>query len=327
MDNKEIINILREYGIDGFSDKTEIDSTNGDDYRLNVIIDKKYVLRINNAVMTEERLASIDRLVEKYRRIGVLAPRLFKNKEGDYLSAHGDHVCYVSEYLDYPLWEEKEDETDVETIRKEVLRSIGRLSKKYSNEDLSDVMSMWSIIDLAPLDVDVDEKQENLDLLVENLKGLGETELAHEVEAFNDSARERIRALYKDLPRCVIQGDLNASNILIEDGHFVGLIDFNMAGTEVNVNHFCCETNEEITEEDFAEKDADEVYENWKREQQEMLDVILSEYQLNDLEKKAIEDYRRICRISMYPNVMSFIEYLKRDKEKTIKILRRIISD
>ena len=327
MDNKEIINILREYGIDGFSDKTEIDSTNGDDYRLNVIIDKKYVLRINNAVMTEERLASIDRLVEKYRRIGVLAPRLFKNKEGDYLSAHGDHVCYVSEYLDYPLWEEKENETDVETIRKEVLRSIGRLSKKSSNEDLSDVMSMWSIIDLAPLDVDVDEKQENLDLLVENLKGLGETELAHEVEAFNDNARERIRALYKDLPRCVIQGDLNASNILIEDGHFVGLIDFNMAGTEVNVNHFCCETNEEITEEDFAEKDADEVYENWKREQQEMLDVILSEYQLNDLEKKAIEDYRRICRISMYPNVMSFIEYLKRDKEKTIKILRRIISD
>ena len=327
MDNKEIINILREYGIDGFSDKTEIDSTNGDDYRLNVIIDKKYVLRINNAVMTEERLASIDRLVEKYRRIGVLAPRLFKNKEGDYLSAHGDHVCYVSEYLDYPLWEEKENETDAETIRKEVLRSIGRLSKKYSNEDLSDVMSMWSIIDLAPLDVDVDEKQENLDLLVENLKELGELELAHEVEAFNDSARERIRALYKDLPRCVIQGDLNASNILIKDGHFVGLIDFNMAGTEVNVNHFCCETNEEITEEDFAEKDADEVYENWKREQQEMLDVILSEYQLNDLEKKAIEDYRRICRISMYPNVMSFIEYLKRDKEKTIKILRRIISD
>ncbi len=61
------------------------------------------------------------------------------------------------------------------------------------------------------------------------------------------------------------------------------------------------------TEEDFAEKDADEVYENWKREQQKMLDVILSEYQLNDLEKKAIEDYRRICRISMYPNVMSFI--------------------
>ncbi len=327
MENKDIIDILKEYGIDGFSEKKEVDSTNGDDYRLNIIIDKKYVLRINNAVMTEERLASIERLVERYRSIGVLAPHLFKNREGNYLTVHGDHVCYVSEYLDYPLWEEKENETDAETIRKEVLHSIGKLAKRFSNEDLSDVMSMWSIIDLAPLDVDVDEKQENLDLLVEKLNESGEQELAHEVEAINDSVRRRIKAIYKDLPRCVIQGDLNASNILIDDGHFVGLIDFNMAGTEVNVNHFCCETNGEISEEAFAKKDSDEIYETWKIEQQEMLDVILSEYQLNDLEKKAIEDYRRICRISMYPNVMSFIEYLKRDKEKMIKILRRIISD
>ena len=134
------------------------------------------------------------------------------------------------------------------------------------------------------------------------------------------------KAIYKDLPRCVIQGDLNPSNILIEDGHFVGLIDFNLAGTEVNVNHFCCETNGEIYEADFANKNADEIYENWVREQGELLDVILSEYQLNELENTAIDEYRRICRISMYPNVMSFIEYLKRDKEKMIKILRRIIS-
>ncbi len=85
MDTREVLNILREYGIDGFSEKNEIDSTNGDDYRLNIIIDKKYVLRINNAVMTEERLASIDRLVGRYRNIGVLAPRLFTNREGNIL--------------------------------------------------------------------------------------------------------------------------------------------------------------------------------------------------------------------------------------------------
>lgn len=35
MDTREVLNILREYGIDGFSEKNEIDSTNGDDYRLN----------------------------------------------------------------------------------------------------------------------------------------------------------------------------------------------------------------------------------------------------------------------------------------------------
>lgn len=351
MDNQEILDIIRGYGIDGFSEKNEIDSTHGDDFRLNIIIDKKYVLRINNAVMTEERLDSIDRLAERYRSIGVLTPRLLKNKSGNYLTTHADHVCYVSEYMDFALLAENEEETDEEpndetnketneeinealndenveeTIRKEVLQSIGRFSKLFSNVDLSEVMSMWSIIDLAPLDVDIDEKQENLNLLIKYLNENGELELAQEIEQFNDTVRERIKSVYKELPRCVIQGDLNPANILIKDGHFIGLVDFNLAGTEVNVNHFCCETNEEIHEEDFAEKEADVIYEEWIKEQQTMLDVILSEYPLNDMEKTAINDYRRICRISMFPNVMSFIEYLKRDKEKMKTILRRIISE
>ncbi len=327
MDKREIRDILREYGICAFSEWSGIDSTNGGDYRLNIVVDKKYVLRINSMVMTEERLASIDRLSERYRSIGVLAPHLFKNRAGKYLTAYGGRVCYVSEYLDCPLWAEVGEETDPESIRKEVLQMVGRFSRKFSDTDLSDVMSMWSVIDLAPLDTAVDEKQENLDLLTEKLTELGEAELAHEIRAFNDRVRERIKAVYKSLPRCVIQGDLNPSNILVKNGRFIGLIDFNMAGTEVNVNHFCCETNGEIPEDAFSTKHADEIYENWVREQREMLDVILSEYQLNDLEKQAIGDYRRICRISMYPNVMSFIEYLKRDKEKMMKILKKILTD
>lgn len=32
---------------------------------------------------------------------------------------------------------------------------------------------MWSIIDLAPLDADIDEKQDNLNLLVQALRDAG----------------------------------------------------------------------------------------------------------------------------------------------------------
>lgn len=39
-------------------------------------------------------------------------------------------------------------------------------------------------------------------------------------------------------------------------------------------------------------------------EKQEALDIILTEYTLNEPEKEAIGYYRSICRISMYPNVM-----------------------
>jgi len=44
---------------------------------------------------------------------------------------------------------------------------------------------------------------------------------------------EKIKKVFNELPRCVYQGDLNSSNALHQDGRFAGLIDFNMAGTDV----------------------------------------------------------------------------------------------
>lgn len=80
-----MIRYLENYGITSVTTFEVIDSTNGNDLRWNVIIDKKYVLRINNNVMTEERVASIDRLCERYRTIGIQTPRLYKNKYGNYI--------------------------------------------------------------------------------------------------------------------------------------------------------------------------------------------------------------------------------------------------
>ena len=327
MEKESILAILAEYSINNYTEAQEIDSTCGEDYRLNIVIDKKYVLRINGDAITEERLASIDRLAGRYREIGVLAPRLFKNKDGRYITPYDKYFCYVSEYLDYATCRDLLDELDFETVYKDVWKSIGRLSKKFSNTDLSSVNSMWTIIDLAPLDENIDEKQDNLNMFVSELENYGLHELAKDINQANEEARGRIKKIYKDLPRCVIQGDLNLSNVLVDKGHFVGLIDFNMAGTEVNINHFCCETNSNIPIEEFTRKDAETVYTDWVREQNEALDVILSEYELNDLEKSVIDDYRRICRISMYPNVMNYLSFLEEDKEKAVKLLKLIIHD
>lgn len=39
-----------------------IDSSREEDFRMNYIINERYVLRVNSASLTEERLAEIDRL-------------------------------------------------------------------------------------------------------------------------------------------------------------------------------------------------------------------------------------------------------------------------
>lgn len=47
------------------------------------------------------------------------------------------------------------------------------MAAKFSGVDLSETKSMRSIIDLAPLDVDIGQKQENANTLMEALRKNG----------------------------------------------------------------------------------------------------------------------------------------------------------
>lgn len=325
MTRQELLEILKKYNIHSFSKYKELDTTNGSDYRLNIFIDNTYVLRINGSSMKEERLESISRLCERYNSIGVLTPKLYLSVEGTYLTEYSSYVCYLSDYLDYKTEEELDNDCNHKQIQKEIWRSIGKLSRLYTNVDLSLINSMWSIIDLAPLDIEIDEKQENLNTLISALEDYGEIDIAKELILFNQKNRESIKKVYKQLPRCVIQGDLNWSNILVEDNHFKGLIDFNMSGTEVNINHFCAETNREISIEEFEKCSARELYDMVIQEENENLAVIFEEYNMNELEKVTLENYRNIVLISQYPNVMAYIDFLEKDRSKLVEFLNYII--
>lgn len=306
MDRAQLAALLSPYGVNQFEDFRIIDSSKPNDYRLNIIVDRRYVLRINDPVITEERLAAIDRLAGRYRQIGVKAPRLFQTADGLYLTKADNHVCYLSEYLDYPtLWEMQDQLTAAQqaAVRQSVLASIGHLSQAYSDVDLQPVFSMWSIIDLAPLDVEIDEKQDNLNLLVQALRDAGAGETARRAITFNEANRAKIRQVFSDLPRCVIQGDLNGGNILIENGQFAGIIDFNMAGTEVNINHFCCETNDGMQEEDFEDYSAAEIFDRMQETSRCNLREILAHYTLNETERSVIRNYWNLVMLSQYPNV------------------------
>ena len=87
------------------------------------------------------------------------------------------------------------------------------LASAYTNIDLSVTKSMWSIIDLAPLDKDVDEKQEHLNRLVRCLKSHQLDAAADLSVSCNEKARMKIKSIFQNYPACVYQGDLNFTNI------------------------------------------------------------------------------------------------------------------
>lgn len=326
---KKIRDIMSHFGLCVQNITAFYDTSHGDgDKRLNYILDDKYVLKVNSvAAMWEERLREIRRLIARYRSIGIYCPDLIPTLSGSlsYTLQMDDkeYTCFVEEYAIYPVFD-----SDAEQDRKEIVEHLGILAAKYTGIDLSPTRSMWSIIDLAPLDVDIDEKQENANALAAALRRNGYGDLADKVDDLNTALREKIMTVFDKLPRCVYQRDLNDSNELHDNGHFVGLIDFNMAGTDVNINVFLNETNWFPPEAEFDTLSVPEIIAKQDSEQAEVLSVILKHYTLNDDEKYALPYYKRIVDLFQYPDVCLMIKWLGDDsrKDKCVEFINALIE-
>lgn len=334
----QVLDLLQQFQIHNAEKVEFVDSSQGeDDIRHNYIIDKKYVLRLNSAkVMTEERLTELNTLIERYRSFGMKAPLFLKAENGSFVVEQDGNNCYLSEYLNLPLAEDVKFRCREDLIRQRLV-FISRFAQTFKNVDLVETVSMFSIFDLAPYDklsgLDIDEKQENLNQLVADLTQAGYVELAQKVNAKNEELRRQLKPIYKELPRCVFQGDENFSNLCVdENDRIVGLFDFNMSGTEVIANylannafmgHFCYE---------------DEILD--KHTPEEVLQILLGaflrstvlireHYSFTEQEFSAYLLYGKIAMISAYWNASTFGEYLKQEKykDKIAAIIELILSE
>lgn len=332
IEEKRIRSILEQYEVYEVSIDDFFDTSHGDgDIRYNYVINQKYVLKINSSdVLTETFLQGIAQLAEHYRTIGVWCPRLQKTKDGHFLYSFMDnnctYFCYIEEYAFGKAqsgkgWRIAGDDIDFYELKTEMLAHVGRLAANYTGKNMVEHRSMWSIIDLAPYDAGMDEKQENLNELVLALRRHGYEVLAEKIEKQNTECRVNIKKYFDKLPRCVYQGDLNPTNLLVDEKqHFVGLIDFNMYGTEVNVNCFLNESMYFLREIDFLELTAAEIVEKMNRIQKRLLSVILEHYTFNEAEEKVYAEYKKVIDLSFFPNVMLWIELLEK-KEYEDKVL------
>ena len=283
-------------------------------------------------MVTEVFLEDIEKIVLRYREIGIYAPKLIKTKSAGFIYTYTrEHIvyrCYVEECAPYKLYKSPIDGSMDYTFRKSVVEHMGKLAKKFSNEDLSLTRSMWSLIELGPFDVDKDEKQENIDRLSEALRVCRYDERQAQLIKMNTYHRMQIEKYLQQLPRCVYQGDLNESNILVdEQGNFSGIIDFNMFGTEVNINCFLNETMYYLECEDFETLSAKEIFRKMNLEQNQLLKGIIKEYPLNALERAMWQHYRKIIYMSFYPNTILLVSLLSESEyvDKVLELLDLIL--
>lgn len=330
LSNGDLTTVLSAFGLSFCEINERYDTSHGpQDLRYNFILDRKHVLKINSQrSIWEARLQAISRLIDRYRFIGIYAPQLLHTIDGSLshpIMLDGTLcTCFAEEYAIYPTYA-----WDAEHDRGEVVEHLGLLAAKYTNCDLSEIRSMRTIIDTAPLDKPgIDEKQENAGTLIAALRAHGEQALADGLEALNHSLCERITEDFAALPRCVYQGDLNNSNELQNDGHFVGLIDFNNSGTDVNINVFLNETNYFPGPEDFDNLSVPEILERIDTEQEALLRVIWKHYKLNEPERRLLPYFKRIVDLFQYPNVCEMVKWLNDEarRDKCLSLLHGLLD-
>ena len=315
---EDVLLELSKYGFEGQGDIRLIDTSHeADDIRLNYIIDRKWVLRFCNAPdMTENRLREMNRLIERYLSFGLRCPRFLTDPQDIFFHRWNELVCYLAEYIDLPTaYELKLDPETEDKVWLEVLDSVAGFAEMYRDVDLSETFGMYSLFDLSPFDIPlgIDEKQQNFNSLCEELRKIGEAALVEKLEAKHTEVREKIRSVYRDLPHCVFQADENLSNVLVdENNHMAGLIDFNLAGTDVIVNQFAnlgSGFKEEVKEPIGAKTRMDFAKEGYQRYQGRMLRI----YHANPLERQAIEWYSWIALVAGWPQVCFFLDGLKNE--------------
>ena len=328
----EIAALMRQYGADAAGSIALIDSSHGaDDIRWNHIVDGKYVLRFCNAPqMTESRMEDLNRLIGRYRAFGLKCPLFIKGSDGRFFRPWRDLTVYLSEYVDLPIAEET-DGVDKDALRTDVVRMLARFMDRYRDVDLIPTMGMYSLFDLCPFDVPlgIDEKQQNLNSVCDALDGIGEHALSERLAEKNHTVRAALLTVFRSLPRCVTQGDENLSNVLIDERkQLAGLIDFNLAGTDVCVNliannadfDLCIENDDPIAPAEALSAAVERYRKNAA--------MLLGEYHATDAERDALPYYAWIALASQYPYACAYAHRIKKEETRadTLQLIERIAA-
>lgn len=192
------------------------------------------------------RIAAWSRLQEEYNRLGIYCPRTIPNLHGELSHKltvdERDHYVYAEEFAPYDTvetigYDKCKDDAGRVFYLDDMLRATGRVASAHF--DFCDFASAYCLLEpFCPPDT-TDEATECVEKFCEFVKN----ELP---EHYSRAGRLRelffenqaaVRRLYPTLPVSCFQADLNYSNILIDNGKFKGVIDFNLAGREPVLNY------------------------------------------------------------------------------------------
>lgn len=222
------------------------------DHRWTVFVEfpaNQFVIKIAaNDFTSEARVNGWVKIIEAYRELGYYSPALQKSRRGRYAETalFQDTLCVVweEEYAAYHLLSTLDQAVYTApdgqyTYTKEVLEFVGKVAQKHY--DMFPYKSGW--VRLEPFGAreahdEITECVHTFDRLVRE-KAPRHILRWETLRAMFEQNRSQLAAIYPQLPTSVFQSDHFETNLLLDQaGHFKGVIDYNLAGTDTAINVF-----------------------------------------------------------------------------------------
>lgn len=210
---------------------------------------EKFVIKIAaNDFTSKERINGWVRIIAAYRDLGYYSPAIRESVHGNYaetvLLGGKECVAWEEEYAKYHLRGtlEKSVYTDRDgryVYHDEVLAFLGKVAQMHY--DFFPCKSGWVRLEPFGAHEETDEVTEcvgTFDGLVrEHVPGF--LPRWEKVLALFEENKRRLARVYGKLPTSVFQSDHFGDNLVLdENGHFKGVIDYNLAGTDTAINVF-----------------------------------------------------------------------------------------
>lgn len=216
---------------------------------LAVYPEKKYVIKIaRNGFTTTERVNGWNDIIAEYRKLGCYSPQLLKSRSGNYAeqAVFRDKQCIVweEEFAEYYFRENLDESVYVGDDGKyvyhdEVFEFLGRAAEKhYSNFPYKSGFVRFEPFSSDDSTDEIEECVETFDRLVKE-RAPGFLARWENIRNLFLENKNKLAEIYDELPTSVFQADLNENNLLLdENGHFKGMIDYNLAGEDKVLNIF-----------------------------------------------------------------------------------------
>ncbi|WP_439874544.1 phosphotransferase enzyme family protein [Bacillus mycoides] len=281
----------------------------------------KLLIRLyRDSFTTIEGLQTQGELCHAFIKNGIPVSKRFQTTGGHYyLPAHSFEIPFPITVEEWLPGREMEDQE----VTKSLLHTLGRLlgtthavsEKHHIHFDYGTYWGMFggNTSDEPGIYDDIELEANNLKKCLQE-SVINQTLVDEVFTVFNEK-RKQLYKVWSELPKGAVQGDLSPNNILLDDnGAFQSLIDFNIAGNEVFINHLAGEGI--FLAYELMGDDKDECF-------YEFLSAYMKERPLSKLEKETLSLIIQVVRPFRFRRTQKVIQLMN---EKRFTAVERELS-